>query len=81
MELAGLPGHPARKAAHLHKLTVEKWLAGELQRLGALYPVELARQIVLLIEGCLSLVLIHGDNRYITAAAKAAKRLARSQSS
>ena len=79
MELADLPGHPARNVAHLHKLAVENWLAGELQRLGAPHPVELARQIVLLIEGCLSLVLIHGDNSYITAAAEAAERLASSQ--
>ncbi len=75
MELADLPGHPARKAAHLHKSAVENWLARELQRLGAPNPVELARQVVLLIEGCLSLVLIHRDNSYITAAADAAALL------
>lgn len=75
-ELADLPGHPARGAARQHKLEVEKWLAGELTDLGARRPEELARQVMLLIEGSLSLVLIHGTTTYFTTAAQAAKRLA-----
>lgn len=77
MELADLPGHPVRCAAHRHKLAVELWLASELERLGARCPGELARQVMLLIEGCLSLVLIHGDTSYISAAAQAANHLAK----
>jgi AcrR family transcriptional regulator len=76
MELADLPGHPVRRAAHQHKLAVESWLAGELKRLEARRPEHLARQIMLLIEGCLSLVLIHGDTTYVSAAAQAANQLA-----
>jgi AcrR family transcriptional regulator len=76
MELADLPGHPARTAAHLHKSIVEHWLAKELQELGAPHPAELARHVILLIEGCLSLVLIHRETNYITAAEEAAQRLA-----
>ncbi|MBK8209685.1 MAG: TetR/AcrR family transcriptional regulator [Rhodospirillales bacterium] len=76
MELADLPGHPVRRAAHQHKLAVESWLSSELERLGARSAKELARQVMLLIEGCLSLVLIHGDTSYVSAAAKAATRLA-----
>jgi AcrR family transcriptional regulator len=76
MELADLPGHPVRHAAHQHKSAVEDWLAGELKRLDAPCPNELARQVMLLIEGCLSLTLIHGDTTYVSAAAHAANQLA-----
>lgn len=76
MELADVPGHPARHAAQQHKAAVEDWLAEELGTLGAPDPQELARQVMLLIEGCLSLILIHGDTNYAVAAARAAKRLA-----
>jgi AcrR family transcriptional regulator len=81
MELADRPGHPARNAAHLHKTAVENWLAEELTSLGAQNPTELARQIILLIEGCLSLILIHGDTSYAKSAANAAKHLAINQNS
>ena len=76
MELADLPGHPARRAAHQHKLAVETWLETELDRRGAADPTMLARQTVLLIEGCFSTILIHGDASYAVAAADAAKHLA-----
>ena len=76
MELAHLPGHPARHAAHQHKAAIEEWLAGELKRLGSPDSRQLARQTMLLIEGCLSLILIHGDTGYAAAAAEAAGRLA-----
>jgi AcrR family transcriptional regulator len=76
MELADLPGHPVRRAAHRHKLAVERWMASKLERLGARHAEELAQHVMLLIEGCLSLVLIHGDTAYVLAAAQAADRLA-----
>ena len=75
MELADLPGHPIRSAAHRHKAEVETWLCGELLRLGVKNPESLARQVMLLIEGALSLMLIHRDRAYISAAAQAAQRL------
>ncbi len=80
MELADRPGHPARQAAQRHKAAVERWLAEEMTRLGAEEPVELARQIMLLVEGCLSLMLIHGDRSYASSAADAALRLAQMKS-
>jgi AcrR family transcriptional regulator len=80
MELADLPGHPARRAAHRHKAEVENWLAQELNRLGADDPTELARQTMLLIEGCLSLILIHGDPSYADAATRAVRKLAGQES-
>jgi AcrR family transcriptional regulator len=76
MELADLPGHPARQAAHRHKAAVEGWLAQRLEELGAANPEELARQAALLMEGSHALVLIHRDPRYIASAAEAARRLA-----
>lgn len=79
MELADLPGHPARHAAQQHKAAVEHWLEGELTTLGARQPRELARQVMLLIEGCLSLMLIHGDTSYASDAARAATLLADSE--
>jgi AcrR family transcriptional regulator len=76
MELADLPGHPARKAAHKHKSAVEEWLAARLAGLGAGNSRQLARETVLLTEGCLSLMLIHNDTSYASAAAAAARKLA-----
>jgi AcrR family transcriptional regulator len=78
MELADLPGHPARKAAHRHKSAVEEWLAAKLASLGARDSRQLARETMLLTEGCLSLMLIHGDPSYASAAAAAARKLAMS---
>lgn len=75
MELADLPGHPARIAAQRHKDAVEQWLSSELNRLEHSKPSEIARQLMLLIEGCMSLALIHQDPTYVLAAAKAANRL------
>ena len=75
MELADLPGHPARTAAHRHKADIEEWLSRELMRLGQDRPTETARQLMLLIEGCLSLVLIHRDPSYLASAAAAADHL------
>jgi AcrR family transcriptional regulator len=79
MEFAHLPGHPARVAARRHKAAVESWLADELG--GNRAAGQLARQIMLLIEGCHSLILIHGDASYADAAAEAARVLVERHSS
>jgi AcrR family transcriptional regulator len=75
MELADLPGHPARSVARRHKAAIEDWLAGELRRRRVDQPQEHARRIALLLEGCMVLMLIHGDKTYSTSAAAAAKLL------
>jgi AcrR family transcriptional regulator len=75
MELADLPGHPARAIARRHKAAVERWLASELARRGVADAAERARDIALLLEGSMTLLLIHGDRAYAEAAARAAKRL------
>ena len=61
MELADLPGHPARAIAHRHKAAMEAWWAGLLEKAGVPSPAERAREIVLLLEGATALILIHGD--------------------
>jgi AcrR family transcriptional regulator len=77
MELADLPGHPARMIARRQKAFVEDWLAGELEKRGAADARQRAREIQLLLEGAMALMLIHGDASYAKTAAEAAKRLAR----
>ena len=74
-ELADMPGHPARAIAARHKLWVERWYAQRLRKVGVKQAEAKARQIMLLIEGSMSLVVIHGERDYFAAAAKAAKRL------
>lgn len=76
-ELAEMPGHPARVAARNHKGDLELWLADELAKLGAADPAGLARHAVLLVEGAMTLTLIHGDTAYVASAAAAATQLAR----
>ena len=75
MELADMPGHPARIAASRHKAAVEHWLTTQFAAKQVSDPAVLARQVVLLIEGCQSLALIHGNMRYIRAAGETAQRL------
>ena len=75
MELADLPGHPARAIAHRHKAAMEAWWASLLEKAKVPSPAERAREIVLLLEGAVALILIHRDRTYADAAARAAKRL------
>jgi AcrR family transcriptional regulator len=75
MELADLPGHPARKAAQRHKMAVERWIAEILRRAGATSASERAKEIVLLVEGTNALILTHGDRSYAATAARAARKL------
>jgi len=77
MELADLPGHPARAIARRHKAAIESWLADELSRRRVRNAALRARQIMLLLEGCQVLMLIQGDKRYAEAAAQAAVRIVR----
>jgi AcrR family transcriptional regulator len=77
VELADLRGHPARVIARRHKAAVEAWFAGRLAAAKVASPRERARDIALLMEGAMMLMLIHGDRAYADAAARAAKRLLR----
>ncbi|MCB1907160.1 MAG: TetR/AcrR family transcriptional regulator, partial [Rhodocyclaceae bacterium] len=80
IEFSDSPGHPARRAAHRHKVAVEDELCRALLDAGLEAPATLARQLMVLIEGCQLLVLIHGQHGYIEAAARAAADLVRARS-
>lgn len=75
VELADLPGHPARAIARKAKATTESWLADRLTKARVPQPKARARDIMLLMEGSMALMLIHGDRSYIDAASRAAKQL------
>lgn len=72
IELADLPGHPARAIARRHKAVLEALFAERLRLAGVRQAKERAREIWLLSEGAISLILVHGDRKYATAAAAAA---------
>ena len=75
MELADLPGHPARIATRRHKSAVQAELARRLAACGARNAADLAAQLQMLLEGAMILMLIHGDPRYAKLAAAAARQL------
>ena len=68
IELADLPGHPARAVAHQHKAALEGYIAEILEDADVASPHDRAREIWLLAEGAMVLMLIHGDRRYADAA-------------
>jgi AcrR family transcriptional regulator len=72
MELADLPGHPARKIASRHKGQLEQHLAELLGRAGVPNAERMARQIWILSEGAIALIFIRGDRSYAKAAEEAA---------
>lgn len=75
MELADLPGHPARAIAHKHKTALQHYLTEVLATAGLDHPGERAKELFVLIEGAMALILIHGDPSYAQTAAAAARRL------
>jgi len=79
-ELASMPGHPAVKAGSRHKANFEKWLAAELSGRGIAEPQMLAREIVLLMDGAFSIMLVHRNPDYVEAAGRAAAVLVRARS-
>jgi AcrR family transcriptional regulator len=80
VELADQRGHPARAIARKHKAAVEDWLVEALAAAKVASARERACEVMLLMEGAMALMLIHGDRRYATAAAKAARTLVRQRS-
>jgi AcrR family transcriptional regulator len=75
VELADLRGHPARSIARQHKAAVERWLTEAISAAGIRSAQQRAREIMLLTEGAMVLMLIHGDRSYAQVAALAAKTL------
>jgi AcrR family transcriptional regulator len=76
-ELAAMPGHPAMKVGARHKTGVETWLARVISSDGIKHPDELARQIVILMDGAFSTTLVHRNASYTEAAGRAAASLIR----
>ena len=72
VEFADLPGHPARKAARRQKEEVEIYLVEKFAVKDLDGAEQLVREVMLLIEGCMSLALIHENLDYIDAARHAA---------
>jgi AcrR family transcriptional regulator len=75
MELADMPGHPARRLARYHKKAIEGCLADVLTKFGQSNVAAHARDLAILLEGTTILILLHGDPEYCTHAAESAKRL------
>jgi AcrR family transcriptional regulator len=75
IELAEMPGHPARAIARRHKAMVEGVFAELLLKGGVPSARRRARQIYTLMEGATALMLVHGDKNYISAAAEAGKAI------
>lgn len=75
MELADLPGHPAREIASRHKSQLEARLAEALDHGKFASPKVCAREIWLLVEGAMTCMVLHGDPHYLATAKRAALRL------
>jgi len=76
-ELANMPGHPAVKVGAAHKKRFESWLTEVFNDANVKNAPTLARQVVLLMDGAFSTMLVHRDPAYIEAAGKAASGLLR----
>lgn len=71
-ELANLPGHPAIRIGAAHKKKFEAWLRVAFEDAGLTGAPELARQILLLLDGSFAVVQLHRDPSYMTTAGEAA---------
>src|SRR5512144_3001286 len=74
-ELANLPGHPAIKIGAAHKKKFEEWLRATFAAAGITQAAQLARQILLLLDGSFAVVLLHRDPSYMETAGEAAHAL------
>ena len=72
VEFADQPGHPARQAARRHKKELEMYLVEKFTAQNIDNVEQMVREILLLIEGCQSLTLIHNNLAYVDAARHAA---------
>jgi len=74
-ELANLPGHPAIRIGAAHKKKFEAWLREEFEQAGIGGAAQLARQILLLLDGSFAVVQLHRDPSYMESAGEAAASL------
>ena len=71
-ELATTPAHPAVKAGAAHKKRFEAWLEAALRDHSVGGAEALARQLVILLDGATTVMLIHRDLDYVDAAGRLA---------
>src|SRR6201992_608468 len=71
-ELANLPGHPAIKIGAAHKKKFETWMRDIFAAEGIRDSAQLARQILLLLDGSFAVVQLHRDPSYMETAGEAA---------
>jgi AcrR family transcriptional regulator len=71
-ELANIPGHPAIRIARAHKASFEKWLSEGLAAEGHRDCNDLARGLMVIIDGAVMQMLLHRDPTYARAASRAA---------
>ncbi|WP_306030686.1 TetR/AcrR family transcriptional regulator [Stappia sp. MMSF_3263] len=76
-ELANMPGHPAMRIGAGHKKKFEDWIAGQFAGSGMENPAAIARQVVLLMDGAFSTMLVHRDAAYAEEAGRAAGGIVR----
>jgi len=74
-ELASLPGHPAIVVGAAHKKKIERWIGTCLADAGIDGAELLASQIILLLDGCFAVVMLHREPAYLHSAALAARSL------
>jgi len=76
-ELANLPGHPAVRVGARHKRKFEDWLFDVFITSGISEEAarDLARHVLLLMDGAFSTMLVHRDPAYVAAAGSAARAL------
>jgi AcrR family transcriptional regulator len=74
-ELANLPGHPAIRIGAAHKKKFEAWLQATFEAEGIAGAAELAREMLLLLDGSFAVVLLHRDPSYMETAGEAARAL------
>jgi AcrR family transcriptional regulator len=78
VELVNLPGHPAMVIGRAHKKRVEDWLCSVFEQANPPREArQLARQVILLLDGAFAVVLLHRDPSYMETAGAAAARLVR----
>jgi AcrR family transcriptional regulator len=71
-ELANLPGHPAIRIGAAHKKKFEAWLCETFEEAGIAAASQLARQVLLLLDGSFAVVQLHRDPSYLETAGEAA---------
>ena len=80
-ELASMPGHPAIKAGAAHKKRFEAWLSTELGNQGVRDASAVARQVLILLDGAATVMLIHRDVAYVRSAGTLAGELVEAKQS